>query len=77
LFDRAAQDPTVKNATHEAERVFQKIGQTAEPLARQLTDELGKLTKRVTETYQQTVEGRRWRRPEDHRDPEDGEEPSG
>jgi len=55
LFDRATNDPAVKSATTEAERVIQKLGTTAEPLARQLTGELSRLTKRVTET----VEGRR------------------
>ena len=55
LFDRAAKDPTIKSATSEAERVIQKLGATAEPLAKQLTSELGKLTKRITDT----VEGRR------------------
>jgi hypothetical protein len=55
LFDRAAKDPTIKSATTEAERVIQKLGATAEPLAKQLTGELSKLTKRITDT----VEGRR------------------
>jgi len=55
MFDRAANDPTIKSATSEAERVIQKLGATAEPLARQLTGELSRLTKRITEQ----VEGRR------------------
>lgn len=59
LFDRAANDPTIKSATTEAERVIQKLGATAEPLARQLTGELSRLTKRITDTVSDTVEGRR------------------
>lgn len=42
-------DPTFDSAAKEAERVITKIGATAEPLARQLSEELGKLTKRITE----------------------------
>lgn len=59
LFDRAAKDPTIKSATSEAERVIQKLGATAEPLARQLTGELSRLTKRISEQVSDTVEGRR------------------
>lgn len=59
LFDRAANDPTIKSAATEAERVIQKLGATAEPLARQLTGELSRLTKRITDTLSETVEGRR------------------
>lgn len=59
MFDRAANDPTVKSATSEAERVIQKLGATAEPLARQLTGELSRLTKRITEQVSDTMEGRR------------------
>lgn len=55
MFDRATNDPTIKSATSEAERVIHKLGATAEPLARQLTGELSRLTKRISET----VEGRR------------------
>ncbi len=42
-------DPTFDAAAKEAERVITKLGATAEPLARQLSSELGKLTKRITE----------------------------
>lgn len=59
LFDRAAKDPAVKTATEEAERVFKKLGNTAEPLARQLTDELGRLTKRVSDTVADAAQSRR------------------
>jgi hypothetical protein len=59
LFDRAAKDPTVRSATSEAERVIQKLGATAEPLARQLTSELGRLTKRITDSVSENLEGRR------------------
>lgn len=49
LFARAQKDPTIRTATTEAGKVFQKLGETAEPLAKQLTNELGKLTKTITE----------------------------
>lgn len=42
-------DPAFDAAAKEAERVITKLGATAEPLARQLSSELGKLTKRITE----------------------------
>lgn len=59
LFDRASKDPTIKSATSEAERVIQKLGATAEPLARQLTGELSRLTKRISEQVSETTGGRR------------------
>lgn len=59
LFDRAAKDPTIKSATTEAERVIQKLGATAEPLARQLTGELSRLTRRITDSVSENLEGRR------------------
>ncbi|HJK90302.1 MAG TPA: hypothetical protein RMH26_06130, partial [Polyangiaceae bacterium LLY-WYZ-15_(1-7)] len=40
-------DPAFETATKEAERVIRKLGASAEPLAKQLTSELGKLTKRL------------------------------
>ncbi len=55
LFDRASKDPAVRTATEEAERVIKKLGDTAEPLARQLTSELAKLTKRITDTVTETA----------------------
>jgi hypothetical protein len=55
LFDRAAKDPSLRSATHEAERVMQKVGATAEPLARSLAGELSKLTRQVADA----VDGRR------------------
>ena len=55
LFDRATKDPAVRNATHEAERVIQKVGATAEPLARSLVGELAKLTRQVADA----VDGKR------------------
>jgi hypothetical protein len=55
LFARAQKDPTIRTATAEAGKVFQKLGETAEPLAKQLTNELGKLTKTITEA----VDGKR------------------
>ena len=50
LFQKAKKDPMVHTAAAEAEKVFQKISETAEPLAKQLTDELTKLTKKISET---------------------------
>lgn len=55
LFERATKDPTVRQATAEAERVVQKIGATAEPLAKHLVAELSKLTRNIADT----VDGRR------------------
>jgi len=55
LFDRATKDPAVRSATKEAEKVVKKVGDAAEPLAKQLTGELSKLTKNVLEA----VEGKR------------------
>jgi hypothetical protein len=54
LFNRAASasEPTLKNATKEAERVAKKVGDAAEPLAKQLTGELGRLTKDVMQAVQ-------------------------
>ncbi|HEY8427173.1 MAG TPA: hypothetical protein VIL20_02315 [Sandaracinaceae bacterium] len=47
LFNRATQDPTVRSATKEAERIAKKIGEAAEPLAKQLTGEITRLTRDV------------------------------
>ena len=55
LFDRATKDPAVRHATNEAERVIQKVGATAEPLARSLAGELAKLTRQVADA----VDGKR------------------
>ena len=55
LFDRATKDPAVRTATKEAEKVVKKVGDAAEPLAKQLTGELSRLTKNVLEA----VEGKR------------------
>jgi hypothetical protein len=54
LFGRAASDPTVKTATKEAGRIAKKIGDAAEPLAKQLTDEVTRMTRDVM----QAVEGK-------------------
>jgi gas vesicle protein len=56
FFDRATKDPTMKNAADEAERVIQKVGDAAEPLARQLAGEISKMTKRISESVQEAVE---------------------
>ncbi|MBK8168862.1 MAG: hypothetical protein IPK60_00790 [Sandaracinaceae bacterium] len=50
LFERATKDTTLRQATAEAERVVQKIGATAEPLAKQLATELAKLTRTIVES---------------------------
>ncbi len=55
LFQRAQKDPTIRTATTEAGKVIAKLGETAEPLAKQLTAELGKLTRTITEA----VDGKR------------------
>lgn len=52
LFDRARNDPAVKSGLSEAERLAKKLGDAAEPLARQLTDELGRMTKDVRDTVE-------------------------
>jgi len=72
FFERATNDPAVKQATSEAERVFTKLGERAEPLARQLTGELGRLTRRIQDTVQENVEGRR-RPPKTPESDDDGE----
>jgi len=59
LFEKASRDPKVKSATAEAEKVIHKLGDKAEPLARQLTGELAKLTRRISDTVSEAVEGRR------------------
>lgn len=63
LFGRAVSDPAVKSATREASRIARKIGDAAEPLAKQLTSELGRLTKDVMETVEGAVEGATQRKP--------------
>lgn len=55
LFERASSDPAVKQATTEAERMVHKVGEKAEPMARHLTSEVGRLTRWV----QHTLEGHR------------------
>lgn len=52
LFNKATKDPTVKSATKEAERIAKKIGDAAEPLAKQLTGELSRLTKDVLDVVE-------------------------
>lgn len=69
LFNRATKDPTVRTATQEAERIARKIGDAAEPLAKQLTSELTRLTRDVMGA----VEGAKPRR-RDPRPSEDGED---
>lgn len=52
LFDRARKDPAVRSGLSEAERFAKKLGDAAEPLAKQLTDELGRMTKDVMKTVE-------------------------
>jgi hypothetical protein len=66
FFERASQDPALRNAATEAERVLQRIGETAEPVARQVSSELGRLTRRIRES----VQGPAPRGRDDDRDPE-------
>lgn len=54
LFGRATSDPAVKTATKEAERVVRKIGDAAEPIAKELTSELGRLTRDVLGAVENT-----------------------
>jgi hypothetical protein len=63
LFGRAASDPAVKSAKKEAGRIAKKIGDAAEPLAKQLTTEISRLTKDVMETVEGAVEGATQRKP--------------
>jgi hypothetical protein len=52
LFERATNDPAVRSATKEAGRLAKKIGDAAEPLAKQLTGELSRLTRDVMEVVE-------------------------
>jgi hypothetical protein len=52
LLERATRDPSLRNAAQEAERVLQKVGATAEPLARSLFGELTKLGRQVAEAVE-------------------------
>ena len=56
FFDRAAKDPTLKGAADEADRVIRKVTSTAEPLAKQLTSELSKLTRRMADAVEGGVD---------------------
>lgn len=50
-------DPAFSAASKEAERVITKLGATAEPIAHQLSEELGKLTKRIGDALGSAAEG--------------------
>jgi hypothetical protein len=52
LLERAASDASLRNAAQEAERVLQKVGATAEPLARSLFGELSKIGRQVVEAVE-------------------------
>ena len=47
LFGRAANDPALKNATKDAGKLARKIGDAAEPLAKQLTGDITRMTRDV------------------------------
>jgi len=47
LFARASRDPAVQTATKEATKVAKQIGDAAEPIAKELTKEVGRLTNDV------------------------------
>jgi len=47
LFARASKDPAVQTATKEAGKVAKQIGDAAEPIAKELTKEVGRLTNDV------------------------------
>lgn len=47
LFARASKDPAVQSATKEASKVAKQIGDAAEPIAKELTKEVGRLTNDV------------------------------
>ncbi len=55
LFDRAAKDPTLERATEEADRVLTKIAEGAEPVARQVTGEVARLTRRLSNALAETL----------------------
>lgn len=70
LFDRATSDPALRTATKEAGRVVKKIGDAAEPIAAELTKELGRLTRDVMSV----VEGTTRRRSKEKRRQSEGDE---
>lgn len=47
LFGRATSDPAVKQVTKDVGRVARKVGDAAEPLAKQLADEVTRMTRDV------------------------------
>ena len=56
LFDRAARDPAVERATEEADKVLTKIADSAEPVARQVTSEVARLTKRLSSALSESFD---------------------
>ncbi|MEM9194507.1 MAG: hypothetical protein AAGF12_35345 [Myxococcota bacterium] len=57
LFDRAAKDPTLDRAHNEADRIVSRISESAEPLAKQLTGELAKWSKKLAEAVEEKRSG--------------------
>ncbi|MGE0785893.1 MAG: hypothetical protein AB7S26_09415 [Sandaracinaceae bacterium] len=55
LFDRANNDPALKSATKEVRRVVDQVSVAAEPLAKGLTAELGRLTKDMMKAVESTT----------------------
>jgi hypothetical protein len=56
LFDKASKDPTFDRATTEAEKVVTKIADSTEPIARQVTSELAKLTRKLSDAMRESAE---------------------
>lgn len=52
FFDKASKDPSFKAAAAEAERVIEKVGSSAEPLAKQIASELGKLGRAIAQNLE-------------------------
>lgn len=50
LVKKAAKDPAVQAVASEAQKIFHRIEATAEPLVKQLGQELDRLSRRYTET---------------------------
>lgn len=55
LFSRATSDPAVKKAGKEVRRVVDEVSDAAEPLAKELTTELGRLTKDIMKAVDGTA----------------------
>ncbi len=47
-----AADPAVRKAATQAEKALEKVGREAEPMARQLSTELGKMTRSLIDVFE-------------------------